>query len=47
MQLDQMPVTGSSIQTVDDEGFKALSAKFEACKTAEEIGKTAGYFVSR
>lgn len=45
MRLDEMPVTGSPIQTQDNEEFEALSAKFKACKTVEEIGKTAGHFV--
>jgi hypothetical protein len=43
---NEMPVTGPPIQTKDDEEFKALSAQFKKCKTAEEIGTTAGRFVS-
>jgi hypothetical protein len=41
-----MPITGLPIEPKDDEEFKDPDAKIKGCKTAEEIGSTAGYFVS-
>jgi hypothetical protein len=41
-----MPVTGSPIEPKNREESDALEAKLKACKTAKEIGSTAGVFVS-